>query len=31
MEISGFIDAERSTFAELKDNLIVKYEMQAYF
>lgn len=31
MEISGFIDAERSAFAELKDNLIAKYGLQAYF
>lgn len=31
MEISVFIDAERSAFAQLEDNLIVKYEMQAYF
>lgn len=26
MEISGFIDFERSTFSEFKDNLIAKYE-----
>lgn len=31
MEISSFVDAERTAFAELKDSLIAKYELQAYF
>lgn len=31
MEISGFIDAERTAFSELKGNLIANYELQAYF
>ncbi|XP_031620281.1 uncharacterized protein LOC116338888 [Contarinia nasturtii] len=31
MEISDFIDAERQTFSQLKDNLIAKYELQALF
>lgn len=30
MEISDFIDAERSAVSQLKNNLIKPYEMQAY-
>lgn len=31
MEISAFIDVQRSQFAQLKDVLVAKHELQAHF
>lgn len=31
MEISAFIDVQRSQFGQLKDILVAKHELQAYF